>query len=464
MVAPLKSSIQMVNTQNVMKLSKDDFTSIQEQAIHLPLYWNWMDNNQISRPFNQGLCGSCWAVSSAMCLSDVFVASKKTQTNPNLSPTYILSCYPQGQCDGGDPSQAVADMENNGIGPSSCLNYDWCMSTGCSGDPLKHFDERGNVNKYIPPCACSTKSQTQSTTKYFAKNTMAVCIPPDTNDFSYKDKQMIDSYLHSVFSNVPDTHINLKKETHESIRNIIKYNIYTYGPAIGGFHVFSNFMKGKYYETNGIYVENYSYNGLPGVNYSEPDSTWVGSHAVVIVGWGEDTINGEKVPYWVVRNSWGPEWGDRGTFKMAMYGNDPNKKYQNRLSQFEYPSIVYTDNGIGITGGIIHMQAGDISDKPLLKNEVHHTPYQTSPQNTPNQSSPQNTPNQSSPHNTPNQSSPQQPSPMSCNTLATKTNNILFMFILLIIILYFGFSLHKQVDVIFNVFFILIVLLIILQL
>ena len=45
---------------------------------------------------------------------------------------------------------------------------------------------------------------------------------------------------------------------------------------------------------------------------------------------------------------------------MAMYGDDPSKKYQNRVSQFEYPSIVSLDTGIGITGGIILMKAGHI--------------------------------------------------------------------------------------------------------
>ena len=71
---------------------------------------------------------------------------------------------------------------------------------------------------------------------------------------------------------------------------------------------------------------------------------------------------------------------------MAMYGDDPNKKYQNRISQFEYPSIVNLDQGIGITGGIILMKAGNIQslDNRLLESEstnvetyVSPNPYQT---------------------------------------------------------------------------------------
>lgn len=34
----------------------------------------------------------------------------------------------------------------------------------------------------------------------------------------------------------------------------------------------------------------------------------LGGHAVRIVGWGVDN----KVPYWLVANSWNTDWGDNG--------------------------------------------------------------------------------------------------------------------------------------------------------
>ena len=36
------------------------------------------------------------------------------------------------------------------------------------------------------------------------------------------------------------------------------------------------------------------------------------NHAVVVVGWGEDDVDG---PYWIVRNSWGPNFADEGYVK-----------------------------------------------------------------------------------------------------------------------------------------------------
>lgn len=40
------------------------------------------------------------------------------------------------------------------------------------------------------------------------------------------------------------------------------------------------------------------------------------THAVVGVGYGEQKIKGKKIPYWIVKNSWGHRWGDKGYFKI----------------------------------------------------------------------------------------------------------------------------------------------------
>jgi C1A family cysteine protease len=44
------------------------------------------------------------------------------------------------------------------------------------------------------------------------------------------------------------------------------------------------------------------------------------NHSVVILGWGTDPVTGMK--YWIVRNSYGPTWGDKGEFLVKRGSND----------------------------------------------------------------------------------------------------------------------------------------------
>ena len=43
------------------------------------------------------------------------------------------------------------------------------------------------------------------------------------------------------------------------------------------------------------------------------------NHSVLIVGWGVDDTNGNK--YWILRNSYGSNWGNKGDF-MVRRGSD----------------------------------------------------------------------------------------------------------------------------------------------
>jgi hypothetical protein len=91
----------------------------------------------------------------------------------------------------------------------------------------------------------------------------------------------------------------------------IRRDIYHWGPVTSGFTVHEDFMT---WDCKGVY----QWDGK---------SAESGGHAIVIVGWGTEPAHSEfndgdkDMPYWIVRNSWGPEWGDHGYFKILRGSN-----------------------------------------------------------------------------------------------------------------------------------------------
>ncbi len=73
----------------------------------------------------------------------------------------------------------------------------------------------------------------------------------------------------------------------------IKNALYTYGPVLATFKVYNDF----YYYTFGV--------------YSYTSGSYVGGHAVLIVGY--DDVN----QAFIVKNSWGTGWGETGYFRIA---------------------------------------------------------------------------------------------------------------------------------------------------
>jgi len=80
----------------------------------------------------------------------------------------------------------------------------------------------------------------------------------------------------------------------------IMNEIYKNGPVETAFSVYQDFIAYK----SGV--------------YKRTSNVFLGGHAVKFLGWGVE--NGVK--YWLVANSWNPNWGDNGTFKIQRGNNE----------------------------------------------------------------------------------------------------------------------------------------------
>lgn len=303
-------------------------------AKRLPVTWNWRDvsksdspgmklkKRQITKPQTQGLCGSCSYMATAGTVGDVFVTSGKVRANPNISAAYLMSCGDRhGDCSGSNPALNILNVQESGISTNDCINYSFCTKDNiCNGDSTQHFDaeqETARLNSLIPPCACSA-SKTTGLKLFFVRR--------------------------------PET-VHMASDTDTSVRELIKQHIYNVGPVCAGYHIFSNFFDGDFSDTNGIYMERYDYANHRWYKEGEQPE-YKGSHAVCCLGWGVGKVNGDRIPYWYCRNSWGSGWGmDKGYFKIACYPF-------NVTSQFDREVTLQPGNVV--SGGFITFLPGKI--------------------------------------------------------------------------------------------------------
>jgi len=136
--------------------------------------------------------------------------------------------------------------------------------------------------------------------------------------------------------------------------NVLKGYIYNYGPVYTSMYA----GDGDAWET-----EFSNYDGSYTLYYPGTEAT---NHAVLIVGWDDSLTHAGGTGGWIVKNSWGTDWGDNGYFYIA-YGSASIGKHSSFVCDLrDYDpngDLLYYDEG----GWSVSTGYGDTTAWGLVK-------------------------------------------------------------------------------------------------
>lgn len=259
---------------------------------------------QVTKPVNQGLCGSCWAISTTQCLRDR-INKHRSEAIPELSFQFLIDCSRhcvsyKGRtgcaysCDGGFLATAYHFLQRTGT-PRE--NYHPNRHNDESG--IDHIDKKRGKSK---PCPKRV----------------------DENEPLYTCSGFYNVHIHPDMYGITNARIQPAFKTPEQLRanaDNIAEEIWLNGSVAVCFNLFSDFKPFWMHPKCGDMVYEIGWQ-LPaetraGIN-PVGDVRWTKSsgpnniyfktgHSVSLCGYGvQRGPDGADVEYWICRNSWGP--------------------------------------------------------------------------------------------------------------------------------------------------------------
>ena len=229
----------------------------------LPSNWDWRSvngTNLVTANLNQHLpvyCGSCWAHGALSSVSDrIKIARRGAWPDVVLSVQAVLNCgQSAGTCDGGDDAAVYDYLASAGVPDMTCQAYA-AKDFACAADGSA-------VCKTCPPggSPCEVIHAAPART--------------DRGGGAYTSWKV-------------GAHNGVSGEA------AMMAEIYARGPISCGIDAgpIENYTSGIFMDTGDTAID----------------------HIISVAGWGVDASSGVK--YWIVRNSWGTPWGERGWMRL----------------------------------------------------------------------------------------------------------------------------------------------------
>jgi len=227
---------------------------------------------------DQGDCGSCWAFSTTGVLAQRLCLASGDISGLSLSPQAQITCNTG--C-----FNALTGKTGCKDGAANCI----CQG-GCDGGYTEQaFDYMRTVGVTTDLCVPYTSAAGTNPMDGKCTGTTTDTVFGLVNQCKKAEQTDDDVTFKAVETYVLETDAEIQRDI---------------------------FINGPVQAT--LIVETPLYGYTSGVFSCDGEEGNDGGHAVIMVGWGEEG----GVKYWLLQNSWGPEWGDNGYFKVIRGAND----------------------------------------------------------------------------------------------------------------------------------------------
>ena len=227
---------------------------------NIPPYFDarqvWPDCSSIREIRDQSNCDGGWAFATVETITDRICVASQQQIKDEISAQELLTCCSDcgHGCGGGYPGAAWDFYVNEGLVSGGVYN-----GTGCQ--PYN--------------------------------------IPPHHHGENYTETPDCERSCVNGKSFTMDKHYGLSAYSLAGVQQV-QADIMQHGPVGASFTLYTDFLSYR----AGIYKRH--------------SHDMVTSHAVKLIGWGEEA----GVPYWTAANSWNTEWGEAGFFRILRGSNE----------------------------------------------------------------------------------------------------------------------------------------------